>query len=174
MIGGWSKWEEKQACPHQLWFLPVRLFWCHFPNDWLPLCVRPLLASWKTAGGKIKNEQMEDSNYEDTAMMCLTVRSCTDQSLLRGVRVWIVVSGGNQTSHEAETLIESWQVHKKSNITHMKWTRFKVQTRISVWCHLTVFHLHAGPHVSVESLHDSLHSCGFWEIIWQVTETLKC
>lgn len=56
---------------------------------------------------------------------------------------------------------------------HDKWTRFKVQTRISVWCHLTIFHLHAGPHISIESLHNSLHSCGFWKIICQVTK-IRC
>lgn len=43
--------------------------------------------------------------------------------------------------------------------------------RISVWCHLTIFHLHTGPHISIQSLDNSLHSCGFWKIIWQVTET---
>lgn len=53
----------QQLCSHQRLCLPVRPSWYHFPTECPPPCVRPLLANWKTAGGK--NWRMADSHNQD-------------------------------------------------------------------------------------------------------------
>lgn len=56
---------------------------------------------------RISNRKRRLNDWKVTAIST-RLRVYTDQSLLRGVRVWIVVSGGNQTSHQTKTLIMSW------------------------------------------------------------------